>query len=128
VGQRTRRKDRRRGQKKRVDLVREGRPDSNKEITSRIDYQQNSEQNNSTFWKSIKERQIPEDIFTPIDRIYRNLTKDNLSALDLEIYDQDDPELIRLMGLINKLRSREIRPEDLIKSDAEIVAEILSKI
>jgi hypothetical protein len=32
------------------------------------------------------------------------------------------------MKLINKLRSREIRPEDLVKEDAEIVAEILSKI
>jgi hypothetical protein len=120
---------RRRDQKKRVDLVREGRQGTGQKEPLRIEgYQQNSEQSNSTVWKKIKERQPVEDNFTPRDRIYRNLNKDNLSSLDLEIYNEEDPELIRIMTFIKKLRSREIKPEDLSVEDAEIVAEVLSKI
>lgn len=110
-------------------MVREGGQGTGQENSLRIEgYQQNSEQNNSTVWKKIKERQPVEDNFTPRDRIYRNLDKDNLSSLDLEIYNEDDPELIRIMTLIKKLRSREIKPDDLSIADAEIVAEVLSKI
>jgi hypothetical protein len=79
-------------------------------------------------WKRIANRNPVEDNFTPRDRIYRNLNKDNLSSLDLEIYDEADPELVRIMNLINGLRTRKIRPEDLSKDDAEIIAEVLSKI
>jgi hypothetical protein len=32
------------------------------------------------------------------------------------------------MNLINDLRTRKIRPEDLSKADAEVIAEVLSKI
>ncbi len=64
----------------------------------------------------------------PLDRIYRNLSKDNLGALDLEIYDQDDPELTRILELIKRLRARNLRPEELSETDAEIIAEILTKI
>jgi len=110
-------------------LVREGRQGTGQKEPLRIEgYQQNSEQSNSTVWKKIKERQPVEDNFTPRDRIYRNLNKDNLSSLDLEIYNEEDPELIRIMTFIKKLRSREIKPEDLSVEDAEIVAEVLSKI
>lgn len=108
-------------------MVREGGVEPSEEVSPRIEYHQNSEQDNSTIWKKIKDKKS-DDIFTPIDRIYRNLSKDNLSSLDLEIYDLDDPELVRLMKLIDKLRTKEIRPEDLIKEDAEVIAEILSKI
>jgi len=48
--------------------------------------------------------------------------------LDLEVYDLDDPELIRIVKLIDKLRTKELKPEDLVKEDAEIIADILSKI
>ncbi len=110
-------------------MVREGRQGTGQKEPLRIEgYQQNSEQSNSTVWKKIKERQPVEDNFTPRDRIYRNLNKDNLSSLDLEIYNEEDPELIRIMTFIKKLRSREIKPEDLSVEDAEIVAEVLSKI
>jgi hypothetical protein len=110
-------------------LVREGRQGTDQKEPLRIEgYQQNSEQSNSTVWKKIKERQPVEDNFTPRDRIYRNLNKDNLSSLDLEIYNEEDPELIRIMTFIKKLRSREMKPEDLSVEDAEIVAEVLSKI
>jgi hypothetical protein len=110
-------------------LVREGRQGTDQKEPLRIEgYQQNSEQSNSTVWKKIKERQPVEDNFTPRDRIYRNLNKDNLSSLDLEIYNEDDPELIRIMTFIKKLRSREMKPEDLSVEDAEVVAEVLSKI
>lgn len=110
-------------------MVREGRQGTDQKEPLRIEgYQQNSEQSNSTVWKKIKERQPVEDNFTPRDRIYRNLNKDNLSSLDLEIYNEEDPELIRIMTFIKKLRSREMKPEDLSVEDAEIVAEVLSKI
>lgn len=110
-------------------MVRERGEESSQEESLRIEgYQQNSEQNNSTVWKKIKERQPVEDNFTPRDRIYRNLNKDNLSSLDLEVYNEDDPELIKIMNLIKKLRSREIKPDDLSIEDAEIIAEVLSKI
>ena len=110
-------------------MVREGRQGTDQKEPLRIEgYQQNSEQSNSTVWKKIKERQPVEDNFTPRDRIYRNLNKDNLSSLDLEIYNEDDPELIRIMTFIKKLRSREMKPEDLSVEDAEVVAEVLSKI
>lgn len=110
-------------------MVRERGQGTGQEEPHRIEgYQQNSEQSNSTVWKKIKERQPVEDNFTPRDRIYRNLDKDNLSSLDLEIYNEDDPELIRIMTFIKKLRSREMKPEDLSVEDAEIVAEVLSKI
>ena len=79
-------------------------------------------------WKRIANRTPIEDNFTPRDRIYRNLNKDNLSSLDLEIYNEDDPEFVRIMILINELRTRKIRPEDLSKEDAEVIAEVLSKI
>ncbi len=44
------------------------------------------------------------------------------------MYDETDPELVRIMNLINDLRTRKIRPEDLSKADAEVIAEVLSKI
>jgi len=48
--------------------------------------------------------------------------------LDLEIYDQDDPEFTRILELIKRLRDRTLRPEELSEVDAEIIAEVLTKI
>lgn len=104
-----------------------GQPTSEEE-QARVGYKQNGEQSSATVWKRIADRQHVEDNFTPRDRIYRNLNKDNLASLDLEIYNEDDPELARIMILINDLRTRKIRPEDLSKEDAEVIAEVLSKI
>ena len=52
----------------------------------------------------------------------------NTAMKNLSDEERIDRATVRIMNLINDLRTRKIRPEDLSKADAEVIAEVLSKI